>query len=259
MFERARIVLTASYAAALVATLAGIGTVVYVLIRNDLNEEIDDSLRLASSQLEGFIVSEVRPEFDRDRGDDDHEEDEHEGDRLTVLSSDVFYLAFNTSGAVLFNPRGVNVEGIDLAGAARDSADEPIQHVSGDDADYRVAIRPLGEGTYLAVGRSLHLVQHQLETLRMVFLYGGLIGLGASIAIGFWLAGRTLGPIRLALESQRRFVSDASHELRTPLAVAKANSALILDDPEGSIESHLDQAEAVATELDHLTVLVGDL
>ncbi len=259
MFERARVVLTASYAAALVATLAGIGSVVYVLIRNDLNEEIDDSLRLASSQLEGFIVSEVRPEFDRDRGDDDHEEDEHEGDRLTVLSSDVFYLAFNTSGAVLFNPRGVNVEGIDLAGAARDSADEPIQHVSGDDADYRIAVRPLGEGTYLAVGRSLRLVQHQLDTLRMVFLYGGLIGLGASIAIGFWLAGRTLGPIRLALESQRRFVSDASHELRTPLAVAKANSALILDDPEGSIESHLDQAEAIATELDHLTVLVGDL
>jgi signal transduction histidine kinase len=93
----------------------------------------------------------------------------------------------------------------------------------------------------------------------MVFLYGGLIGLGASIAIGFWLAGRTLTPIRHALESQRRFVSDASHELRTPLAVAKANSALILDDPEGNIESHLDQAEAIATELDHLTVLVGDL
>ena len=259
MFERARVVLTVSYAAALVATLAGIGTVVYVLIRNDLNEEIDDSLRLASSQLEGFIFSEVRPELDRDRGDDDHEEAEHDGDRLAVLSSDVFYLAFDASGAVLFNPRGVNVEGIDLAGAARDSSDEPIQHVSGDDADYRVAIRPLGDGTYLAVGRSLRLVQHQLDTLRMVFLYGGMIGLGASIAIGFWLAGRTLTPIRHALESQRRFVSDASHELRTPLAVAKANSALILDDPEGNIESHLDQAEAIATELDHLTVLVGDL
>ena len=38
MFERARLVLTASYAAALLLTLAGVGFVSYFLIQNDLND-----------------------------------------------------------------------------------------------------------------------------------------------------------------------------------------------------------------------------
>jgi two-component system sensor histidine kinase CiaH len=74
-----------------------------------------------------------------------------------------------------------------------------------------------------------------VETLRLVFGIGGVIGLGISVASGYFLAGRTLRPIRRAMESQRQFVSDASHELRTPIAVAKANNALLLDDPEASV------------------------
>ena len=52
MFQRARLVLTASYAAALVVTLAGIGLASYLLIRNDLKTEIDDSLRAAAREID---------------------------------------------------------------------------------------------------------------------------------------------------------------------------------------------------------------
>lgn len=271
MFQRARLVLTASYAAALVLTLAGVGFASYFLIQNDLNDEIDRSLRTAIRELEALDVL-VTPApapaatATPDRGDDDTKDDDHEDEdedhdtaRLAILSSDVFYLVLDSSGAVVSNPRGVNLDGVDLAVAAGESRDEPIQQVRGDDADYRMALRRLDDGGYLVVGRSLRLVEHQLETLRLLFVTGGLIGLGVSLMSGFWLAGRTLGPIRRALESQRQFISDASHELRTPLAIAKANNALLLDEPEVTIESRLDQAEAVAAELDHLTVLVGDL
>jgi two-component system, OmpR family, sensor histidine kinase CiaH len=40
----------------------------------------------------------------------------------------------------------------------------------------------------------------------------------ASIS-SYWLARRTLQPIKHAYERQRRFLSDASHELRTPLSI----------------------------------------
>ena len=273
MFQRARLVLTASYAAALLLTIAGVGFASYILIRNDLNGEIDRSLRSATRELEALDVLETgtpgaapTPTPDRagrddddDEHDDEHEDDEHDSVRLAVLASDVFYLVIDPSGAVLSNPRGVNLDGIDLASLADVASEQSIRQVKGEDAEYRMALTELDDGNVLAVGRSLRLVEHQLETLRLVFVTGGIIGLGVSLASGFWLAGRTLGPIRRALETQRQFISDASHELRTPLAVAKANNALLLDEPEATIESRLDQAEAVAAELDHLTVLVGDL
>lgn len=268
MFQRARLVLTASYAAALVVTLAGIGLASYLLIRNDLKAEIDDSLRAAVREIDRLDAlpmpspapaREPGGDDDDDEHDDDEHDDDHDRERLAILSSDLFYVTFDGSGAVLSNPRGVNLDGIDLAAAARGARDEQIQQVSGEEARYRVLIEELDDGTYLGVGRSLRLAEHQLQTLRAVFVGGGLIGLVVSLGSGWWLAGRTLGPIRRALETQRRFISDASHELRTPLAVAKANNALLLDDPEATIESKLDQAEAVAAELDHLSVLVGDL
>lgn len=273
MFERARLVLTASYAAALLLTLAGVGFASYILIRNDLNGEIDRSLRTATRELEALDVldtpgpaSTATPTPDRPGGDDDDEhdddhedEDEHDSVRLAVLASDVFYLVIDPGGTVLSNPRGVNLDGIDLAGLVSSSSEQSIRQVKGEDAEYRMTLTELDDSGVLAVGRSLRLVDHQLETLRLVFVTGGIIGLGVSLASGFWLAGRTLGPIRRALETQRQFISDASHELRTPLAIAKANNALLLDEPEATIESRLDQAEAVAAELDHLTVLVGDL
>jgi signal transduction histidine kinase len=273
MFERARLLLTASYASALCLTLLGVGVATYLFIQEDLNAEIDRSLRTATADLDPDSLRDagIRPvptprdsggrrdDDDDEHDDDEHDEDEDEQERLATLASDIFYVLFDASGTVLSNPRRVNLDGVDLARLAAGASEHALQKVHGDHANYRMTVTALNDGSYLAVGRSLRFVEHQLETLLLVFVTGGAIGLGVSIVSGFWLSGRTLRPIRRALESQRQFVSDASHEPRTPIAVAKANIALLLGDPEASVEAHLDQAEAVATELDHLGVLVGDL
>lgn len=270
MFERARLLLTASYAAALALTLLAVGMISYLLIQDDWNSEIDRSLRTAAENLDADTLlppaagpeptpDDTEEEDEHDDESENHDEDdEHREEQLATLPSDVFYIAFEATGSVRSNPRRVNLEGVDLAALAREADLDPTD-VHGEHGNYRMSVTALDDGSYLAVGRSLRLVDHQLETLRLVFGLGGGIGLGISLASGFWLAGRTLRPIRRAMESQRQFVSDASHELRTPIAVAKANNSLLLDDPEASVESHLDQAEAVAAELDHLSVLVGDL
>ncbi len=49
----------------------------------------------------------------------------------------------------------------------------------------------------------------------------GAILVGAGIA-GYFLAGRTLLPIKQMIDEQNRFITDASHELRTPLTALKA-------------------------------------
>ncbi len=46
--------------------------------------------------------------------------------------------------------------------------------------------------------------------------------LGASTLAGYFLAGRTLEPIKNMVDEQNRFITDASHELRTPLTALKS-------------------------------------
>lgn len=64
---------------------------------------------------------------------------------------------------------------------------------------------------------------------------------------GYFLAGRTLEPIRKNMEDQRAFISDASHELRTPLTslrteieVALRDKSRTLADSTNLIKSNLD-------------------
>ena len=77
--------------------------------------------------------------------------------------------------------------------------------------------------------------------------------------LSYFLAGRTLSPIKKTLLEQRQFLSDASHELRTPLAVLKTNMEVSLAD-----KSHLSKAEeknihSNLEEVDHMAKLVNDL
>ncbi len=71
----------------------------------------------------------------------------------------------------------------------------------------------------------------------------------------FYLAGRTLRPIREAHDRQRRFVADASHEMRNPLAAirATADSAIAGTTPSSAA------LETIAGATDRLTGLTNDL
>lgn len=54
--------------------------------------------------------------------------------------------------------------------------------------------------------------------------------LGISAASGYFLAGKTLDPIRKNMEEQKEFIGDASHELRTPLTALKTEIEVGLRD-----------------------------
>jgi two-component system OmpR family sensor kinase len=75
---------------------------------------------------------------------------------------------------------------------------------------------------------------------------------------GYYLAGRTLGPIRDAHERQGRFVSDASHEIRSPLAVIRSNvdRALSADADE---QTRADALGAIGRAATRLGDVAGDL
>ncbi len=64
--------------------------------------------------------------------------------------------------------------------------------------------------------------------LRLLMINGAILIISA--AGGYFLAGKALYPIELAMNEQKRFVSDASHELRTPLTSLKTEMEVALRD-----------------------------
>lgn len=64
--------------------------------------------------------------------------------------------------------------------------------------------------------------------IRIRLLLLNVIVFGFASVASYFLAKRTLRPIEVALDDQRRFTADASHELRTPLAAMKAEIEVAL-------------------------------
>lgn len=72
------------------------------------------------------------------------------------------------------------------------------------------------------------------ETEQRILMMLALANAGVLVitgGIGYFLAGRTLKPIREMLDEQGRFITDASHELKTPLTSLRAEyEAAMLDE-----------------------------
>jgi signal transduction histidine kinase len=124
------------------------------------------------------------------------------------------------------------------------------------------AISVNGQTYQIATQQMLTNVSAEIDmllSLKYILLFGGVAGLLVAIAAGYYLANRALIPIRLSLEKQQQFVSDASHELRTPLSVIQAHTELLLRHPEHTIEQDSKHVSTVLQEARRMSKLVGGL
>lgn len=79
---------------------------------------------------------------------------------------------------------------------------------------------------------------------------------------GYFLAGKTLDPIEVMVDEQKRFISDASHELRTPLTALKTEIEVSLRDKNFQLEqakellnSNLEEVNKIQTLTNYLLTL----
>lgn len=77
--------------------------------------------------------------------------------------------------------------------------------------------------------------------------------------LGYFLAGRTLGPIKKMVDEQNRFITDASHELRTPLTAARTSLEVGLRDKNLKIPDALNLLKSNLEEIIHLEYLTNNL
>jgi signal transduction histidine kinase len=67
-----------------------------------------------------------------------------------------------------------------------------------------------------------------IERIALAIVLADGVVLAVTSLAGYYLAGRTLRPIREAHERQRRFVADASHEMRGPLTAIQSTAEVAL-------------------------------
>ena len=111
----------------------------------------------------------------------------------------------------------------------------------------------------LYVGKDVTALYSGLQKATYAQVVLGFVALLIASAIGYYMAGRALVPLKEAYDKQKQFAADASHELRTPLSVVMASADLLLADP--SIENpFLRQVlEDLKSEVKKMTNLVSDL
>ncbi len=78
-------------------------------------------------------------------------------------------------------------------------------------------------------------------------------------AIGWFLSGIAIQPVKESYQSLKQFTADASHELRNPIATLKTNIQSLLSYPQMDLETQKKQLNISSRLIERLANLVNDL
>ena len=239
LFTPARVRLTAWYVSVLAAVLIVLGSALYLTVRSELLNGVDNGIRLVANRaVEQYIHA----------GGVDVQALSTGPYTVNVQTATGSFQASGT-GHIHYDEtsmRAAYVHGTDLRTVGQNGDRQRVYSVRVGSRSNPIAL--------IQVARSTEPEHEALDKLLIGLLVGGAAGLVLAAAGGWWLAGKSLRPVRVAFERQHAFVSDASHELRTPLAVIRANAEYL----QGEQPENLEVRDIVG-ETDRLSMLVDTL
>ncbi len=121
--------------------------------------------------------------------------------------------------------------------------------------------RPVWDTDTIPLPKSPDPALIQASKLRVIEGLAGinLIILALSAIAGYFLAGRTLRPIKNMVDEQNRFITDASHELNTPLTSLKTSIEVNLRDKKLNFEKSKQVLLSNLEEVNNLQALSDEL
>jgi two-component system, OmpR family, sensor histidine kinase CiaH len=213
MFRSLRVRIALSHALVLLVILVALGVTLQYVLARTLDGSVTSQLQAAAQGVVTRIHEAERP--------------------VPPPDSDVPSNA--ATQLAVYSPRGA------LIGEPKETPSwlkpgaQPVTdlEVSGERA--RVVTVPVSLGTrdvLVVAGRSMLAEDLLIHRVRMLLLAGSILALIASLAAGWWLAGRAVRPVERAYEARAAFAADASHELRTPLTfIRQGVEVLAANDP----------------------------
>ena len=255
MFQATRQRLAIWYTTVTAVLLLLFATGFYLYVRSTLIERVDDTLKHVIEVVERSLVIESHPLADisyrvnveasfRDNAntaDDDHIDLEW----------------FSPTGELLWStfsePLDIALHPNDTGETVHQSADHLLRQVT-----KRVQVGRYVLG-YLRVSHPWFEVTKPIRQLIFDLSFGTIVIVISVAAIGWFLSGLAMQPIRESYQRLKQFTADASHELRNPIAMIQTNVQVALADPDLDSPSQRQQLKVIERLTQRLGRLVNDL
>jgi two-component system, OmpR family, sensor histidine kinase CiaH len=256
MFRQTHIRLTVLNSLVFIILISILGSIIYFYTKNQLYKDVNQSLLEAVNHFENQPQQQQQLQQNPGPGDiATGPRFMHRDPRILILVWDKKnnLLAAQNRESELFkgNEKLIRPKKLDTL------QDVDVEHFS---------FRYIATHVYTDFGqvtiqviRNVNSEKELLNRLLLIIAIGCGIGVICAIASGYFLAGRSLVPIKKAWKKQQQFVSDASHELRTPLAVIQAKTDLLFRAPSATIKDKIHDVSTISTESRRLSKLVANL
>jgi OmpR-family two-component system manganese-sensing sensor histidine kinase len=255
MFQTTRRRLALWYTAVTAVLLLLFATGVYFYVRSTLIERIDDTLKHVvevvshSLVIQSLPVSEGRYRVNVEASFR-HNADEVEDDRIDLEwfdpQGDLLWSTFSEPLDIPLNPN---------------RSGETV-HIWGDRLLRQVTERIEINHHVLGYLRVSHPWFEVTKPIRQLVL-DLTMGIGSMIicvaAIGWFLSGIAIKPVRDSYQSLKQFTADASHELRNPIATIQTNVQMALAYPDAEPQLQQRQLKVIERLTKRLGNLVNDL
>jgi signal transduction histidine kinase len=214
MFRSLRVRIALSHALVLLVILVALGVTLQYVLARTLDAAVTRQLRASADGVAERIGEAAKPVPPPDSD---------------VPSDAATQLAVYTPAGVLVGERAETPSWLTPGGP-------PVADLEVSGQRVRVVTTPVSlDGrtvAWVVAGRSTLAEDDLVHRVRMLLLAGSLLALIASLAAGWWLAGRAVRPVERAYEARAAFAADASHELRTPLTfIRQGVEVLAANDP----------------------------
>jgi signal transduction histidine kinase len=250
---RLRLRLTAWYAGVFLSILALLGGGLLLAIRHRMSQQLDGSLRAATSALmDAARIREV--ELARAKG---------------VVADAVDELHIPDRSLYLFGAGATPIKPADAPDWIRDAAREAERAgVAHRDLEARQdhIVRLYAERFTGANGRVYVAAvvadrlefEHEYASLIKAFAAAALAALLLATGGGYVLTRQSTAPIERSMEQMRRFMADAAHELRTPITLLRTRADVAVGQPRDSTRDTT-TFQAIEREAGRLGAIVGEL
>jgi two-component system, OmpR family, manganese sensing sensor histidine kinase len=253
MFQTTRRRLALWYTTVTAVLLILFATGVYVYVRNTLVDRVDDTLNHVVEVVQRSLVITSRNNQLQVNVEQSFR------DNPVVLEEDHIDIEwFNLTGDRLWSTLSANLPIVPMH---PNIFGETIQipRVDLEPLILRQITQPIRQGKdllgYLRVSEPWFEVTIPTRELIIDLLAGTTVMVGIVAAIGWFLSGLAMQPIRESYQRLKQFTADASHELRNPIAVIQTNVQVALADPEAEVtdqQKHLQVIERLTRRLGRL-------